>query len=219
MTERLLLDSHTLIWALEGGQKLRSAAYRAINDSANEIFVSVVSVWELEIKRSSGRFQFSHGLVRRITAAGFTELPINFRHAEMAANLPLIHRDPFDRMLIAQAQAEALTLVTDDSQIARYRGPHHARRVTLLPVGVSPPIEKARSGIERASRIGVIFGLYASSRPTSVNTLSIMEMISSISLEVTQRGGITFMLSLPRRCRPFSWNPEVRRLPRSASAG
>ena len=123
MTERLLLDSHTLIWALDGGQRLRVDTYEAINDPANEIFVSVVSVWELEIKRASGRFQFSHNLARRIAEAGFTETPMTFRHAEIAAALPLLHRDPFDRMLIAQAQAEELTLVTDDSQIARYEVP------------------------------------------------------------------------------------------------
>ena len=120
MTERLLLDSHTLIWALEGGQRLRFDTYDAINDSANEIFVSVVSVWELEIKRAYGRFQFPDNLVQRIDRAGFAELHVTFRHAELAASLPLIHRDPFDRMLIAQAQAEGLTLVSEDSQIARY---------------------------------------------------------------------------------------------------
>ena len=128
MTERLLLDSHTLIWALEGGQRLRFDTYEAINDSANDIFVSVVSVWELEIKRAYGRFQFPDNLVQRIDGAGFAELPVNFRHAEIAAGLPLIHRDPFDRMLIAQAQAEGLTLVTDDSQIARYEVPRQCPR-------------------------------------------------------------------------------------------
>ena len=126
MTERLLLDSHTLIWALEGGQRLRFDTYEAINDSANDIFVSVISVWELEIKRAYGRFQFADNLVQRIDRAGFAELHVTFRHAEIAAGLPLIHRDPFDRMLIAQAQAEGLTLVTDDSQIARYQ-------VSVLP--------------------------------------------------------------------------------------
>ncbi len=121
MTKQLLLDSHTLIWALEGGQRLRFDTYEAINDSDNEIFVSVVSVWELEIKRAYGRFQFPDNLVQRIDRAGFSELRVTFRHAEIAAGLPLIHRDPFDRMLVAQAQAEGLTLVSDDSQIARYQ--------------------------------------------------------------------------------------------------
>lgn len=128
MTQRLLLDSHSLIWALEGGQRLSLETYGIINGPSNEIFVSVVSVWELEIKRAYGRFQFSDNLVQRIDQAGFTELPVNFRHAEIAAALPLLHRDPFDRMLIAQAQAEGLTLVTDDSQIARYDVPVMAAR-------------------------------------------------------------------------------------------
>ncbi len=74
----------------------------------------------MEIKRASGRFHYSGNLVQRINVAGFTELPVTFRHAEVAANLPLLHRDPFDRMLIAQAQIEGLTLVTDDSLIERY---------------------------------------------------------------------------------------------------
>lgn len=123
MPERLLLDSHSLIWALEGGQRLATDTYSAINDTANEVLVSVVSVWELEIKRASGRFHYSGNLVQRINRARFTELPVNFRHAELAAALPLLHRDPFDRMLIAQAQVEGLTLVTDDSIINRYNVP------------------------------------------------------------------------------------------------
>ena len=121
MPERLLLDSHSLIWALEGGHRLRSDTYDAINDTDNEILVSVVSVWELEIKRAAGIFHYSYNLVQRINEARFTEMPVTFRHAEIAAALPLHHRDPFDRMLIAQAQAEGLTLVTDDSQINRYQ--------------------------------------------------------------------------------------------------
>ena len=123
MTERLLLDSHSLIWVLDGGQILRPDTYDAINNSDNEILVSVVSVWELEIKRASGKFQFSHNLIQRIAEAGLRELPVTFHHAEIAASLPMHHRDPFDRMLIAQAQVEGLTVVTDDSQIARYQVP------------------------------------------------------------------------------------------------
>lgn len=123
MTQRLLLDSHSLIWVLEGGQRLRPETYGIITSPGNEILISVVSVWELEIKRAYGRFQFPDNLVQRINRAGFAELPVNFRHAELAASLPLIHRDPFDRMLIAQAQIEGFTLVTDDFQIARYEVP------------------------------------------------------------------------------------------------
>lgn len=100
---------------------MRSDTYDAINDTDNEILVSVVSVWELEIKRAAGIFHYSYNLVQRINEARFTEMPVTFRHAEIAAALPLHHRDPFDRMLIAQAQAEGLTLVTDDSQINRYQ--------------------------------------------------------------------------------------------------
>ena len=120
MAERLLLDSHSLLWTLEGGQRLRTETNTIINDPLTEVYVSVVSVWELAIKRASGKLQSPENLVAHISEAGFTELLIDFRYAEIAASLPLHHRDPFDRMLVAQAQAERLTLVTDDSHITRY---------------------------------------------------------------------------------------------------
>ena len=128
MPERLLLDSHALLWSLQGGQRLSAETYRAIHDPDNEVFVSVVAVWELAIKRVSGKLEAPENLEASIIGQGYTNLPVTFRHAEIAASLPLIHRDPFDRMLVAQAQAEGLTLVTDDSQIARYD-------VSLMPAG------------------------------------------------------------------------------------
>lgn len=120
MPERLLLDSHTLLWSLQGGQRLRPETYDAIHDPGNEVFVSVVAVWELAIKRVSGKLEAPDNLEASVIGQGYANLPVTFRHAELAAALPLLHRDPFDRMLIAQAQAEGLTLVTDDSQITRY---------------------------------------------------------------------------------------------------
>ena len=126
MVQRLLLDTHTLLWVAEGGRRLRPDTYNEINAVDNEIFVSPVSIWEISIKFHSGRLPLIHTLSRvleSINRYGFTELHIDFSHAELAGALPLIHRDPFDRMLIAQAQAEELTLVTDDSQIARYQVP------------------------------------------------------------------------------------------------
>ena len=123
MVHRLLLDSHTLLWALEGGRRLNTETYQAIHDADNEIFVSVATVWELAIKRESGRLQAPDDLESAVKAQGYASLPITFRHAESAASLPSPHRDPFDRMLIAQAQTEGLTLVTDDSHIARYDVP------------------------------------------------------------------------------------------------
>ena len=85
--------------------------------------MSAASVWEIEIKRANGRLQAPDNLIEFIDNSGFIELQVSFRHGYMAARLPMHHRDIFDRMLIAQAQAEGLTLVTDDSQIARYAVP------------------------------------------------------------------------------------------------
>ena len=123
MVQRLLLDTHGLLWVSEGGRKLASDTFDALNDVDNEVFVSSVSIWEIAIKLASGRLDPSPDLGIVLSAVeryGFYELSVNFRHAELAGSLPLHHRDPFDRMLVAQAQAEGLTLVTDDPQIARY---------------------------------------------------------------------------------------------------
>ncbi len=123
MVQRLLLDTHSLLWVAEGGGRLRADTYNAVNDLGNEIFVSAVSIWEIAIKLVSGRLSPAPDLEKALDAVEryeFIELNINFRHAEKAASLPPHHRDPFDRMLIAQADAEGLTLVTDDSHIPRY---------------------------------------------------------------------------------------------------
>ena len=107
---------------------MRAETYQAIHGPDNEVFVSVVAVWELAIKRVSGKLEAPDNLEASVVGQGYANLPITFRHAELAASLPLYHRDPFDRMLIAQAQAEGLTLVTDDSQISRYDVPMMAAR-------------------------------------------------------------------------------------------
>ena len=126
MVQRLLLDTHSLLWVAEGGWRLRPDTYDAVNDLGNEIFVSAVSIWEIAIKLATGRLSPAPDLEKALEAVQqyeFIELSINFRHAEITAALPHHHRDPFDRMLIAQAQAERLTLVSDDSQIVRYEVP------------------------------------------------------------------------------------------------
>lgn len=122
MVNRLLLDTHTLLWAIEDGRQLHPSTLDAISVN-NRVFVSAASYWEIAIKAALGKLQLADDPLAFINASDFTELPVTFRHAEIAAGLPLIHRDPFDRMLIAQAQAEELTLVTDDSLIARYEVP------------------------------------------------------------------------------------------------
>lgn len=114
------MDSHVAIWAIQDRGQLRTATLRLIDDPTINVFVSAASIWEISIKSASGKLQVADNFVELVRGAAYTELPVTYRHAEMAANLPLHHRDPFDRMLVAQAQAEGLTLVTDDSMIAPY---------------------------------------------------------------------------------------------------
>ena len=117
---RLLLDTHTLLWWIKDDPTLDTQAREAINDPNNEVFVSAASVWEIAIKRSRGRLEAPNDLDTQIDRARFVRLPITFDHAEQAGRLPLHHRDPFDRMLVAQAQIEDLVMVTRDRFIPRY---------------------------------------------------------------------------------------------------
>ncbi|MYD30507.1 MAG: type II toxin-antitoxin system VapC family toxin [Nitrospira sp. SB0675_bin_23] len=118
--QRLLLDTHVFIWCLSDVLKLAKGACTAITDPRNTIFVSAVTGWELSIKRAKGRMTAPDNLIGMIEDKGFTHLPLTFDHAEHAGNLPMYHRDPFDRFLVAQAQVEGLTLVTRDAYIPRY---------------------------------------------------------------------------------------------------
>ena len=117
---RLLLDTHALLWVLEDDDALSEPARSAIVDPRNDVFVSSVSVWEISIKRSLGKLKAPEDVLSTIDASGLRELPVTFVHADHAGGLPLHHRDPFDRMLVAQAQVEGLTIVTHDSVIATY---------------------------------------------------------------------------------------------------
>lgn len=116
----LLLDTHVLIWALENNATLSKAAHNAIIDGNNIVFVSSVSIWEISIKQTMGKLIVPDNLQEEISLHRFTPLNINFEHAKLAGELPRIHKDPFDRMLIAQAIIEKLALVTRDSLIAQY---------------------------------------------------------------------------------------------------
>ena len=118
--QRLLLDTHTLLWAIEDNPSLNAIARSAIVDPNNDVFVSAASVWEISIKRSLGRLEAPANLSEEVSRAGFIELPVTFWHGELAAQLPLHHGDPFDRMLVAQAQAEGLVLVTRDRVLRQY---------------------------------------------------------------------------------------------------
>ena len=117
---RLLLDTNALIWTLRNDPTLGARAREAIDDPDNEVFVSAVSVWEISIKRSMGKLDVPMDFVERIRNADYIRLLVNFEHAELAGRLPMHHRDPFDRMLVAQAQVEELVLATRDRNMARY---------------------------------------------------------------------------------------------------
>ncbi len=116
----LLLDTHILIWALENNSQLTGNVRDIIIDGKNLVFVSSVSAWEISIKKSIGKLQAPDNLMEEIEQHRFSPLDINFKHSQLAGQLPYIHKDPFDRMLIAQAIIEKLILVTKDSFIPQY---------------------------------------------------------------------------------------------------
>jgi PIN domain nuclease of toxin-antitoxin system len=117
---RLLLDTHTVLWFTEDSPKLTTASIRAIEDPENEILLSGVIPWEIAIKRALGKLETGDDYLRLMRDAGAAELPITIPHAQAVEHLPQHHGDPFDRLLIAQAQLESAAIVTDDSRIRRY---------------------------------------------------------------------------------------------------
>jgi PIN domain nuclease of toxin-antitoxin system len=123
---KLLLDTHLLLWAARKPNRLPATARKLIDNPANELLFSAASVWELAIKRGLGRsdFQADPRLLRRgLLDNGYTELPILSDHVVAMESLPPIHKDPFDRLLVAQATVEGITLLTADSIVAEYPGP------------------------------------------------------------------------------------------------
>ncbi len=123
---KVLLDTHLLLWVSHLPERLPDGVRRIVLDPDAELHFSVVSIWEIAIKHAQkrGDFDFDPGALRDgLLDAGYVELPVLGEHALAAASLPLIHRDPFDRMLVAQANSENLRLLTVDAQLARYPGP------------------------------------------------------------------------------------------------
>ena len=114
----VLLDTPVLIWWDEG-RRIAAEARQAIEE-ADAVYVSAASAWEVAIKTALGRVRSTRTVEEAASDSGFLELPVTFRHAERVTGLPPHHRDPFDRMLVAQAAAEELTLVTRDPVFARY---------------------------------------------------------------------------------------------------
>lgn len=117
---RILVDTHIALWWANDPAQLDDAARNAIEDGANEILLSAASVWETALKAAAGRLSIPAGLDEAAARSGIVELPVRWRHARRAAALPPLHRDPFDRMLVAQALDEGLVLATRDPLVVQY---------------------------------------------------------------------------------------------------
>lgn len=115
-----LLDTHAFLWAVGDPGKLSKTAQLAIRNPRHAVFVSGVSAVEIAVKRALGKLEAPASLVREIELRGFQELPLRYKHGETMEKLPGFHADPFDRMLIAQAISENLTIITRDAKIDRY---------------------------------------------------------------------------------------------------
>lgn len=115
-----LLDTHVLLWWAKRRERLSEPAREAIEDPANSVYVSSVSGVEIGIKSALGRLKVSSDFLDRVLGEGMQRLPLTFEHGLALAGLPALHRDPFDRLLVAQAMAEGLVLVTRDEEVARY---------------------------------------------------------------------------------------------------
>lgn len=117
---RLLVDTHALLWWLTDDAELSPAAREAIVDPVNEPLVSTATVWEIAIKRSLGKLTAPDDLPDRIAGGGFAWLPVTALHAWQVRELPMLHRDPFDRLLVAQALTERTPVVTADARFEAY---------------------------------------------------------------------------------------------------
>jgi PIN domain nuclease of toxin-antitoxin system len=125
---RLLLDTHLLLWWLEGNPSLSTQAGKMIGDPENTVFVSAVSLWEIWLKQSLGKLRLPTDFTERLAAESFESLPLKASQTRQISLLPWCHRDPFDRMLIAQAQVERLILLTADESLAAYGAAVHLVR-------------------------------------------------------------------------------------------
>lgn len=123
---KLLLDTHLLLWALEDSPRLSAAARALIEEEENILLFSAISMAEVAIKNALRRpdFEIDPHIVRRtLIDDGYLELPLTSAHAVAVAGLPPIHKDPFDRLLVAQAMIEGITLITEDAVVGQYAGP------------------------------------------------------------------------------------------------
>ena len=119
-TVRLLIDTHILLWADEQPRRITQPLRAAMRDQTNELVVSAATIWEIAIKRATGKLRFDRPIVAGVRALGFEILPITGGHAEHAGGLPRHHDDPFDRLIIAQAYLEGMVLGTQDRLMRPY---------------------------------------------------------------------------------------------------
>ena len=123
---KFLLDTQLLLWAAGQPERLSAAARKLLNDPRNDLLFSAASLWEIAIKKTLGRedFRVEPRLLRRgLLDNGYVEIPVTSQHAVNIDGLPPLHKDPFDRLLLAQALSEGITLLTGDTQLAGYPGP------------------------------------------------------------------------------------------------
>ena len=120
---RLLLDTHALLWSLGDPDRLDAEARGAIQDAQNDVLVSAASVWEMAIKSALGKLSTPDDLLVQLRLNRFDALDVTLHHAQAAEHLPMLHRDPFDRMLVAQARSDGLRLVTRDPLVQQYDVP------------------------------------------------------------------------------------------------
>ena len=121
---KLLLDTHILLWAVGQPEKLSESTRILLTSSENSLFFSAASIWEVVIKLGLGREDFKvdpYRLRKMLVVHGYTELPVTAEHALKAGSLPLLHKDPFDRLLLAQARSERMVLVTGDAAVSQYQ--------------------------------------------------------------------------------------------------
>jgi PIN domain nuclease of toxin-antitoxin system len=119
--KRLLLDTNVAVWLLLGDrERVSTEAVGALEDERNEVAVSAASVWEIAIKRSLGKLTIADGWAATLGRLGFSPMPVSAIHAEALERLPWHHRDPFDRLLVAQASVERLTLISADRRLTAY---------------------------------------------------------------------------------------------------
>ena len=120
---KILLDTHLLLWWLEGGSQLPQTARRLVADPENTVFVSAVSLWEIWLKQGLGKLLLPDNFEEALAAELFENLPLTGEQAREVTRLPWLHRDPFDRMLVAQARVSRLRLLTADETVASYGDP------------------------------------------------------------------------------------------------